>query len=110
MLEVERRMHVEISRTTAAVSLIFILSITPWAFKEAVMACIGGKVIAIFLPKFRIRYRRHGCTFALMGNIIIVKLVIIFLRCTKIALGIKLETFQTMNRDTINRLQTLIFL
>merc|ERR1739836_111672 len=25
-------------------SISFILSITPWAFKEAVIACIGGKV------------------------------------------------------------------
>ena len=37
-------MHFEISRSTAAMSITFILSITPWAFKEAVIACIGGKV------------------------------------------------------------------
>ena len=48
-------MHFEISRSTAAMSITFILSITPWAFKEAVIACIGGKVsfnipsIAIFV-------------------------------------------------------------
>ena len=44
LLDVERRMHFEISRSTAAMSISFILSITPWAFKEAVIACIGGKV------------------------------------------------------------------
>ena len=44
LLDVERRMHFEISRSTAAMSIAFILSITPWAFKEAVIACIGGKV------------------------------------------------------------------
>jgi hypothetical protein len=38
------KMHFEISRTTAAISLIFIISITPWAFQEGVIACIGGQV------------------------------------------------------------------
>ena len=44
LVDVERRMHLEISRTTAAISLAFILSITPWAFEEAVISCIGAKV------------------------------------------------------------------
>ena len=46
LLGVERKMHFEIARTTAAISLIFIISITPWAFQEGVIACIGGQVIS----------------------------------------------------------------
>lgn len=47
LLDVERRMHFEVSRTAAALSLSFILSITPWAFKEAVIACIEVKVMNV---------------------------------------------------------------
>jgi len=44
LIEFERRVHYSISRTMAAISLTFIILITPWTFKEVIEACTGTKV------------------------------------------------------------------
>jgi len=41
----ERRLSTAASRTMAAISLSFIVMVTPWSIQEVVAACTGSKVI-----------------------------------------------------------------
>lgn len=45
MIEHERVLRGSTSRTMAAVSLGFIVIVTPWTIQEVVAACTGSKVI-----------------------------------------------------------------
>ena len=49
LIVVERRLHYNISKTMAALSLSFIILITPWTFKEVIEACTGTKVLSFCL-------------------------------------------------------------
>ena len=40
----ERRQHYNMARSMAALSLSFIILVTPWTLKEVAVSCIGTKV------------------------------------------------------------------
>ena len=60
LIEFERKLHYCISRTMAAISLCFIILITPWTFKEVIEACTGTKV-SYYMPSAIITYFETQC-------------------------------------------------
>ena len=55
MIVADQRQHYNMARSMAALSLSFIILVTPWTLKEVAVSCIGTKVFfSLLFPTIRV--------------------------------------------------------